>query len=116
MPLHERRCFDCGCHAMHEDNVAPEVCCKNCGSQDTRAKKPDPLSPVERAKSLLMKAAGEMVRGEGMPSEFLEDWKLPKATPKVVKQDIVTRSMNARSKAIWWAKRVREAIEILGSA
>ncbi len=33
---HERRCHDCGNVAIHADNIAPEVCCKKCGSQDTR--------------------------------------------------------------------------------
>lgn len=38
---HERKCWDCGNVAEHEDNVVPHVLCKKCGSQDTRAvKKP----------------------------------------------------------------------------
>jgi hypothetical protein len=36
VPLHERKCWDCGNVAMHKDNVTPEVLCKVCGSQDTR--------------------------------------------------------------------------------
>lgn len=34
--IHQRRCWDCDNIAEHSDNVAPEVCCKKCGSQDTR--------------------------------------------------------------------------------
>lgn len=37
MPLHERKCWDCGNVAQHTDNVTPEVLCRKCGSQDTRA-------------------------------------------------------------------------------
>ena len=39
MPLHERKCWECGNVAQHANNVTPEVLCKNCGSQDTRATK-----------------------------------------------------------------------------
>lgn len=39
MPLHERKCWDCGNVADHEDNVTPAVLCNKCGSQDTRATK-----------------------------------------------------------------------------
>lgn len=33
---HLRRCWDCGSIAEHASDVAPEVCCQSCGSQDTR--------------------------------------------------------------------------------
>lgn len=32
----ERKCWDCGNIAHHEDNITPHVLCKKCGSQDTR--------------------------------------------------------------------------------
>jgi hypothetical protein len=36
---HDRRCFQCG-HVQHcIDRVIPEVTCRNCGSNDTRAVK-----------------------------------------------------------------------------
>lgn len=34
---HHRRCHDCGAINLHNDNITPEVCCKRCRSQDTRA-------------------------------------------------------------------------------
>jgi hypothetical protein len=34
---HYRRCHECRAISLHSDNVTPEVCCKKCGSQDTRA-------------------------------------------------------------------------------
>lgn len=37
-----RRCRDCGAINLHSDNIAPEVCCKRCGSQDTRLMKNEP--------------------------------------------------------------------------
>jgi len=37
MPLHSRKCWHCGNVAEHKDNIVPEVNCKLCGSQDTRA-------------------------------------------------------------------------------
>lgn len=36
----ERKCWTCGNVAMHADDVAPDVCCAKCGSQDTRRTKP----------------------------------------------------------------------------
>lgn len=42
--IHERKCWDCGNVAEHESRIAPEVCCKKCGSQDTRATK-KPVGP-----------------------------------------------------------------------
>jgi hypothetical protein len=36
-PPHYRRCWDCGSISLHSDSITPEVCCKRCGSQDTRA-------------------------------------------------------------------------------
>lgn len=38
MNQHWRRCFDCGHEAIHDDDIVPEVLCKNptCKSQDTR--------------------------------------------------------------------------------
>jgi len=39
---HFRRCHDCGAINRHLDSVAPEVCCKKCGSQDTRKMKNEP--------------------------------------------------------------------------
>jgi len=38
----ERKCWACGNVAMHTDDVAPDVCCQKCGSQDTRLTKPSP--------------------------------------------------------------------------
>ena len=32
---HHRCCRDCGKISLHKDNIAPEVCCKRCRSQDT---------------------------------------------------------------------------------
>lgn len=31
-----RKCWNCGNVADHESDVAPGVCCRKCGSQDTR--------------------------------------------------------------------------------
>lgn len=39
---HYRRCWDCSAISLHGDNVTPEVCCKRCGSQDTRLMKNEP--------------------------------------------------------------------------
>jgi hypothetical protein len=40
--VHFRRCWDCGAINRHSDNIAPEVCCKRCKSQDTRKMKNEP--------------------------------------------------------------------------
>jgi DNA-directed RNA polymerase subunit RPC12/RpoP len=39
---HYRRCWECGAINLHSDNVTPEVCCKRCGSRDTRLMKNEP--------------------------------------------------------------------------
>lgn len=39
---HYRRCWSCGAINLHSDNIAPEVCCKRCRSQDTRLMKNEP--------------------------------------------------------------------------
>lgn len=36
MTPHQRKCWDCGNVAEHEDSIVPHVLCKKCGSQDTR--------------------------------------------------------------------------------
>lgn len=51
MALHKRRCWACHNVAEHLDNVAPEVLCKKCGSQDTRLIK-DPQSETSPKKWL----------------------------------------------------------------
>ncbi len=44
---HDRRCFQCG-HVQHcIDRVIPEVTCRNCGSNDTRAIVPPPPSELQ---------------------------------------------------------------------
>lgn len=44
---HDRRCFQCG-HVQHcIDRVIPEVTCRNCGSNDTRAVIPQPPSELQ---------------------------------------------------------------------
>jgi len=37
-----RRCWECGAINLHADSITPEVCCKRCGSQDTRRMKSEP--------------------------------------------------------------------------
>lgn len=32
----KRRCWECGNVAYHSEQIAPYVCCRKCGSQDTR--------------------------------------------------------------------------------
>lgn len=43
----QRKCWDCGNVAEHEDSVVPHVLCKACGSQDTRpVRKPESNIPL----------------------------------------------------------------------
>jgi hypothetical protein len=54
---HERKCYECGAVAEHFDNVAPEVCCKTCGSQNTnRVSKP----PVRLTRQQVCTALSEI--------------------------------------------------------
>lgn len=55
---HERKCWDCGSVAEHEDNIVPHVLCKLCGSQDTRPtrKKNSDISPGGDYRDLTLRA------------------------------------------------------------
>lgn len=50
-----RKCHDCGNVADHLDNIAPEVCCRNCGSQDTRLVKKQTVQ-LDAAKAEILSA------------------------------------------------------------
>lgn len=57
-------------------------------------------------KRKLFDLAAEMVRCEGMPSEFVDDW------PKTVGAREKTRiGLKAREKSVSWAVRIRKIVE-----
>ena len=59
----------------------------------------------------LLKLAGEMVAGVGMPSTFLEDWKLPKTTPRRACRQIRDAADKADEQCKRWAVRLRGIID-----
>lgn len=56
MMNHQRKCFDCGNVATHSDNIVPEVLCKVCRSQDTRAMPPSKSEINDAIKAIYRKA------------------------------------------------------------
>ena len=54
----------------------------------------------------LLKLASEMVRGAGMPYEFVDDWNLPASTTQKVRREIAHSSARARRKAHVWGVRI----------
>lgn len=61
-------------------------------------------------KSRLIKLAAEMVRGEGMPSDFVEDWDLPKTTPMKTRRKIQKSSATALAQCHEWANRIMDVV------
>lgn len=72
-----------------------------------------PRENIEQARSLLIKVAAEMFRGEGMPPQFLEDWELPKTTPVSVKKRLISKSNDAHRKAFAWGQSLKSVIQYL---
>lgn len=65
---------------------------------------------TENQISLLIKIAAEMVRGQDMPAEFVEDWKLPKATSQTTKQEIESAAKIARAQCREWAGKIMSVV------
>ena len=63
----------------------------------------------------LYKISGEMVRGLDQPSEYIEDWTLPKSTPITAKREIENQCIKAHEKRVDWAIRIRQAINLIDS-
>ena len=61
--------------------------------------------------SELIALAAEMVRSEGMPSPFLEDWHLPAKTSKYLCREISRKSSQAIEKSISWGVRLRGIVD-----
>lgn len=70
-------------------------------------------SAKDRIRSVLIQMAAEMVRGKNMPSEFIEDWELPRTTPKKVYRQIVEQSRASRGQCIEWSGTLRKVYDLL---
>ena len=66
---------------------------------------------TDEQKSVLIKLAAEMVRGESMPHEFVEDWDLPKTTPARARKEIALSSSLAHWQCREWGNRIRKIID-----
>lgn len=66
---------------------------------------------TEQQKSLLIELAAEMVRCQHMPSEFVEDWDIPKSTPMKTRRAIQASTSIARSQSVQWANRIRRIVD-----
>tara|TARA_R110000868_G_scaffold368788_1_gene631923 strand:- start:337 stop:567 length:231 start_codon:yes stop_codon:yes gene_type:complete len=61
---------------------------------------------TDEQKSDLLRLAAEMIRGDGMPFEFVDDWNLPESTTTKVRREIAFSSSRARRKAHAWGRRL----------
>lgn len=65
---------------------------------------------TENQISYLIKIAAEMVRGQDMPAEFVEDWKLPKTTSGKTKREIESAAKMARAQCCEWAGKIMSVV------
>jgi hypothetical protein len=65
---------------------------------------------TDAQKSILIKIASEMARGDGMPFEFVDDWNLPASTTQKVRREIAMSSSRARRKAIQWSRLIMDVV------
>lgn len=66
---------------------------------------------VRRHRSALLKLAAEMVRCNGMPSPYIEDWNLAKTTPLRTMRQIRDAADKAEKQCKRWAVRLRAIID-----
>ena len=55
----------------------------------------------------LIELAAEMARGERLPSEFIEDYELPKSTPKGAMVEIEKTATRTRTQVCEWGLRIK---------
>jgi hypothetical protein len=55
----------------------------------------------------MIQLAAQMAERTGMPSPYLEDWKLPKSTPVSVMRAIEDTAIMADAQCALWATRLR---------
>lgn len=67
------------------------------------------------AYSRLIKLCAEMARGEGMPSEFEQDWEwaFTKSVPRRVRAHIIGTASKANNQCRSWATRLRQIADEL---
>lgn len=61
----------------------------------------------------LIRLAGEMVRSQSMPSPFLEDWKLPKRTPRSLMRQIKDAALKCDEQCKSWAIQIRGIVDAM---
>ena len=67
---------------------------------------------TEGQRSLLLKIAAEMVRGDGMPPEWIGDWQnIGKATPMKTKREIEFAAKESRAQCREWSRRIMQILE-----
>ena len=67
----------------------------------------------EQIKSELIKLAAEMVRCRCMPSEFIDDWQIPKSTPITTRRMIVRTTMAARDQSVEWGAKLARLVRLM---
>lgn len=82
MKAHERKCWDCGNIAVHEDNVTPWVCCSMCGSRDTR---PRPVPAIHPAETVLRSEIESVIEeGAGILHDATSWWADETQGPRLI--------------------------------
>lgn len=101
----EIRCSAVREHAMSHENTTER---QQAGHQIAPV-----VSQLEAAHSILIKIAAQMVRGDGLPSEHIEDWPVAGSTSRKLKRAIVTRVGESRTQAIRWSGEMMKVVKML---
>ena len=64
----------------------------------------------DERQSILIKLAAEIVRGEGMPPEWVGDWDIPKTTPRSARREIQRATLDAREQCRAWSRRIMDVV------
>lgn len=103
--------------------------CNICGQENFKGghdcpKKPDVsavpsndgLACPDKIADQLVRLAAEMATRQGMPSEYAEDWPIPKSTPKKTLYEIERNMEIIQKKIADWSYTVRQLANRLNEA
>ena len=66
---------------------------------------------TKQQQSLLIELAAEMVRCDNMPTEFVEDWEIPKSTPVKTRRAIQASTAIAHAQCAQWGNRILRIVD-----
>lgn len=73
------------------------------------------VGTADQLSGKLIKLAAEMALGVGMPSDFDEDWRFSKSTPRYVRADVLSQAGKALDQCKLWAMELRSVADELSA-